>query len=231
MAHFREQLLHEATVPSALYRGTEHSVMDTALSKNTVSIILDYLHNNSFHREYLLYKSFPEKTHGLTFFNVLQSQTKILWPPLCWGWRQKDLWDRKCGGRKSLKQQVQSGSAGQSRPYPSSIAHLRCSSIPGLRAGLFKPSISVSPLSAIKTRFQLAFLWSGISETVAVESSRSGMTRLSLSLCGWPQTSSRAAVLPPPHGEQTQTTAAGLLTRHPARPRHARGICSTHARK
>lgn len=54
---------------------------------------------------------------------------------------------------------------------------------------------------------------------------------LSLSPCGWPQASSRAAVLPPPHAEQTQTTAAGLFTWHPARPRHARGICAAHARK
>lgn len=46
-----------------------------------------------------------------------------------------------------------------------------------------------------------------------------------------PQASSRVAILPPPHAEQTQTTATGLLTRHPARPRHARGICSTHGRK
>lgn len=76
-------------------------------------------------------------------------------------------------------------------------------------------------------------LWTRISETVAVDGSLAWLPphSLSLSLCGWPQASSRAAVLPPPHEEQTQTTAAGLLTWHPAGPRHARGICSAHARK
>lgn len=49
-----------------------------------------------------------------------------------------------------------------------------------------------------------------------------------LRLCHWPQAGSRDAVLPPPHAEQTQTTSASLLTWHPARPRHARGICSAH---
>lgn len=72
-------------------------------------------------------------------------------------------------------------------------------------------------------------LWTGISGTVAVDSSLAWL--VPLSLCGWPQACSRAAVLPPPHAEQTQTTAASLLTWHPARPRHARGICSAHARK
>lgn len=51
---------------------------------------------------------------------------------------------------------------------------------------------------------------------------------IALSLFGSPQAGSRAAVVPPSHAEQTQAAAASLLTWHPARPRHARGICSAH---
>lgn len=74
-----------------------------------------------------------------------------------------------------------------------------------------------------------ASLWTWLSETIAGNSCLAWP--MPLSLCGWPQASSRAAVLPPPHAEQTQTTAASLLTWHPARSRHARGICTAHACK
>lgn len=70
-----------ATVPPPQYKGGEQNVgMETTLSKNNVTVILDYLQNNSFHKEYLLYKtsqkiqwiifgeSVFEKTHGFNIF-------------------------------------------------------------------------------------------------------------------------------------------------------------------
>lgn len=91
--------LNLATVPPPQDKGGEQNVgMETTLSKNNVPVILDYLQNNSFQKEYLLYKtsqkipwiifgeSVSEKTHGFNiFFDVLSTKTKFQPSPLCWG--------------------------------------------------------------------------------------------------------------------------------------------------
>lgn len=66
---------------------------------------------------------------------------------------------------------------------------------------------------------------SRLGETLAVDVSL--CSRVSC-LCEQTQAGSWYAVLPPPHAKQTQPTSARLLTWLPARPRHARGICSAH---